>query len=251
MNNMNYSNHEELMICERLRSMKLSGMADALGNQLNDPNADLIPFMKRFIDIVDTEWQMRYDKKFNRYLKQAHLRYPDADLDESIYEPARMLDTAVIEKLATCHWIDEGKNLLITGKTSSGKTHLCNALCISAIRQMKTVRYFRANTLILEMEQARLKSTYLDYIRNISRIDLLAIDDFGLMKLEVDGCRDLFEVIDARSERKSTIIISQFPIKAWFDLFKDQTFADAILARLTDKKHSYRVEMNGISMRDI
>ena len=243
--------HEEIMICERLRSMRLSGMADAFESQMLDPNADLTPFMKRFTDIVDHEWQIRYDKKFARYLKQAHLRYPHADLDESLYDPARMLDTAVIEQLATCHWIDEGKNVLIIGKTSSGKTHLCNALCISALRRLKTVRYIKASTLILEMEQARLKSTYMDYIRAISKIDLLAIDDFGLMELDVDGCRDLFEVIDARTERKSTIVISQFPIKAWFDIFKDQTFADGCLARLTDKRISYRIEMNGISMREV
>ena len=209
--------HEELLICERLRSLRMSGMADAFESQMLDPNADLSPFIERFTEIVNHEWQVRYDKKFKRYLKQAHLRYPDADLDETIYDPARKLDTTAIERLATCHWIDEGKNLLITGMTSSGKTHLSNALCISALRQLKTVRYIRANTLMLELEQARLKSTYLEYVTALSR---------------------------------STIIISQFPIKSWFDLFREHTYADACLARITDKRHSYRLEMNGISMRE-
>ena len=168
--------HEELLICERLRSLRMSGMADAFESQMLDPNADLAPFIERFTEIVNHEWQIRYDKKFKRYLKQAHLRYPDADLDETIYDPARKLDTDAIERLATCHWIDEGKNLLITGMTSSGKTHLSNALCISALRQLKTVRYIRANTLMLELEQARLKSTYLEYVTALSKLDLLAID---------------------------------------------------------------------------
>ena len=238
--------HEELLICERLRSLRMSGMADAFESQMLDPNADLAPFIERFTEIVNHEWQIRYDKKFKRYLKQAHLRYPDADLDETIYDPARKLDTDAIERLATCHWIDEGKNLLITGMTSSGKTHLSNALCISALRQLKTVRYIRANTLMLELEQARLKSTYLEYVTALSKLDLLAIDDFGLMELDLDKCRDLFEVIDGRDGRRSTIIISQFPIKSWFDLFREHTYADACLARITDKRHSYRLEMNGI-----
>ena len=242
--------HEELLICERLRSLRMSGMADAFESQMLDPNADLAPFIERFTEIVNHEWQIRYDKKFKRYLKQAHLRYPDADLDETIYDPARKLETDAIERLATCHWIDEGKNLLITGMTSSGKTHLSNALCISALRQLKTVRYIRANTLMLELEQARLKSTYLEYVTALSKLDLLAIDDFGLMELDLDKCRDLFEVIDGRDGRRSTIIISQFPIKSWFDLFREHTYADACLARITDKRHSYRLEMNGISMRE-
>ncbi len=243
-------NNDEILVCERLRLMKLSGMADAFATQIQDPNADLRPFMERFTEIVNQEWQNRYDKKFNRFLKRAHLRYPDASLDHTIYDPARKLDATAIERLAACHWIDEGKNLLITGMTSSGKTYLSNALCISALRQLKTVRYVRANTLMLELEQARLKATYLDYVTALARLDLLAIDDFGLMELDLDKCRDLFEVIDGRDGRRSTIIISQFPIRSWFDLFKEHTYADACLARITDKRHSYRLEMNGISMRE-
>ena len=91
---------EEILLCERLRSLKLSGMADALETQLLDPNADLAPFMERFSAIVNQEWQTRYNKKFMRYLKKAHLRYPDDSLDETIYDPARKLDTTTIERLA-------------------------------------------------------------------------------------------------------------------------------------------------------
>lgn len=250
MNTLPSLNNDEILICERLRSLRMSGMADAFESQIQDPNADLSPFMERFTQIVNQEWQIRYDKKFNRYLKRAHLRYPDADLDKTIFDPARKLDTTAIERLATCHWIDEGKNLLVTGMTSSGKTYLSNALCISALRQLKTVRYIRASTLMLELEQARLKSTYLEYVTTLAKLDLLAIDDFGLMELDLDKCRDLFEVIDGRDGRRSTIIISQFPTKSWFDLFKEHTYADACLARITDRRHSYRLEMNGISMRE-
>ena len=125
---------EEILLCERLRSMKLSGMEDALETQLADPNADLAPFMERFSAIVSQEWQTRYNKKFMRFLKKAHLRYPDACLDETIYDPARKLDTTTIERLATCHWIDEGENLLITGydkqrenASEQRPVHLCHS----------------------------------------------------------------------------------------------------------------------------
>ena len=243
-------NAEEIVICERLRSLKMSAMADAFETQLKDPNADLAPFMERFTSIVNHEWQTRYDKKLKKLSRYAGLRYPDASLDDTIYDPARKLDTTSIERLATCHWIDEGKNLLITGMTSSGKTYLCNALCGCALQQLKTVQYIRASKLMLELEQARLQTTYLDYVTGLSKVDLLAIDDFGLMELDLDKCRDLFEVIDGRDGRKSTIIVSQFPVHTWFDLFQEHTYADACLARITDKRHSYRLEMNGISMRD-
>lgn len=241
---------EEKMIIERLKSLKMSNMANAFEAQIQDPNADLKTFIERMTELVNYEWQTRYDKKFKKALKKAHLRYPDADLDESIYDPARKLDTDTIERLATCHWVDEGKNLLITGMSSSGKTYLSNAFCLSALRQMKSVRYIRANILMLELEQARIKSTYLDYVTALSKYDLLVIDDFGLMDLDLDKCRDLFEVIDGRDGRRSTVLISQFPIPTWFDLFSEHTYADACLTRITDKRNSYRLEMNGINMRE-
>ena len=54
------------------------------------------------------------------------------------------------------------------------------------------------------------------------------IDDFGLMELDLDKYRDLFEVLDTRDGRKSTVGISQFPASTWFDMFADNTYADAV-----------------------
>lgn len=241
---------EEILLCEKLRSMRMSGMAAEYEKQLEDPNADLVPFEKRFTRIVDNEWNLRYEKKFARFLKKAKLRYPDASFDETLYDPARQLDTATVESLATCKWIEEGRNLLITGMTSSGKTYLSNALCVAALHRFMSVRYIRANHLMLELEKAQLKGTYLDYLTEVMKLDLLVIDDFGLMELDLDKCRTLFDVIDGRDGRKSTVIVSQFPVGKWFDMFHDHTYADACLARLTDKHRSYRLEMNGISMRE-
>ena len=76
--------HEELLICERLRSLRRSGRADAFESQMLDPNADLAPFIERFTEIVNHEWQIRYDKKFKRHLNQPHLRFPNPNLDEPI-----------------------------------------------------------------------------------------------------------------------------------------------------------------------
>ena len=241
---------EELLISSHLRTMRLSRMADAFEKQMLDPNADLAPFMDRFRRIVSEEWDARYNKKFNRLLRQAKLRYPAADLDETIYEPERLLDTVAIESLSTCGWIDEGRNLLISGKSSSGKTYLANALSVAALRRFKTVRYIKASRLMSELEQARIKDAYMESVDRFSRYDLLVIDDFGLMILDPDMCRDLFEVIDGRDGRRSTMVISQLPVATWFDLFAESTYADACLTRLTDRRNSYRLEMNGKDMRE-
>ena len=75
--------------------------------------------------------------------------------------------------MTTCFGIDEGRNLLITGVTGAGKSYIANALSIAAIKLFKTVEYIRANTLMNEMDNARIKGTYLDYVKNITQLDML------------------------------------------------------------------------------
>lgn len=141
------------------------------------------------------------------------------------------------------------RNLIITGKTSSGKSYLGNALSICALRQFKTVRYIKASQLIDELSKAEKLDTYQETLAIFASVDLLVVDDFGLMTLDVNKCRNLFEVLNSRDPFKSVMIISQFPVESWYDMFKDHTYAEACLARLLHE--SYRLEMNGKDMRNL
>ena len=240
---------EDYEICNKLKSMRFSGMAEALEEVFRTPNADLLPFREIINKIVDAEWDLRYTKKLNRFLKKATLKYPGADFDDSIYDPSRMLDTRVIEELAKCEWIEHGRNLIVTGQTSSGKTYLSNALCICALRRFKTVKYIKASQLINELAKAEKFDNYQELVNEYAGYDLLAVDDFGLMNLDINQCRNLFEVFDSRDPYKSILVISQFPVSSWYDMFQEHTYAEACLARLLND--AYRLEMNGKNMRNI
>ena len=148
-------------------------------NQLMNPNSGLESFETRFSEIINHEWSGRENKKFNRLLKQATLKYPAADLDSSLYDPERQLNTHVIELLAKGDWIDEPNNLLITGGAGAGKTHVACALCVTALHQMRTVKYIRANYLLQESAHAHSEDNYYEYSNKMAGYDLLVIDDFG------------------------------------------------------------------------
>lgn len=221
---------EQNILMDRLYKLRMSGMAEAFEKQLLEPNTGLEPFEVRFAAIVNHEWDQRESKKFKRLMKKATLKYPAADLDSSIYDPERQLNTHVIELLAKCDWIDEPNNLLMTGGAGAGKTHIACALCITAMHQNRTVKYIRANTLLKESDHARQEGTYFEYSNEMAAYDLMVIDDFGLMDLDIEKCRDLFEIIESRDCRKATIIISQIPVSGWYQLFGDSTYADACLS---------------------
>ena len=82
------------------------------------------------------------------------------------------------KRLKKSHLRWEVKNLIVTGSSASGKTYLINAFCVTAMKQSKSVKYIKANTLMSEMEQARIKSTNLDYLNRLTKLDLLVIDDW-------------------------------------------------------------------------
>lgn len=238
---------EENHILDCAYKLKLSMMAENLEGQFKNPNSDLENFTVRITAAFDAEIESRRNKKMEKLVKKATLKYPDADFDEALYEPDRRLDTHTIELLSKCDWIDERRNLLITGSAGAGKTHIANALCICALNQMRKVKYIRANYLLQQCEKAHAENKYYEYMNEMASYEMLVIDDFGLMDLDMDKCRDLFEVIESRDCMKSTVIVSQFPVIKWYDLFKDNTYADACLSRITSK--AYRLECNGRDMR--
>lgn len=240
---------EQYELCRKLRNMRFSGMADALQEVFMDPNSDLLPFVAKLSRIIDAEWNLRYTKKLNRFIKKATLKYPSADLDETIYDPERMIASNIVEELAKCDWIKQGRNLIITGKTSSGKSYLANALCICALRRFHTVRYVKASQLIGNLARAEKLDTMQEVINEMASYELLAIDDFVLMERDINKFRNLFEVLDSRDPYKSTLVISQIPMSSWYDIFKEHTYAEACLTRLLNE--SYRLEMNGKNMRNI
>ena len=107
----------------------------------------------------------------------------------------------------------------------------------------------KASQLINELSKAEKLDTYQEELNLFAGYDLLVVDDFGLMNMDVNKCRNLFEVFDSRDPHKSILVISQFPVSSWYDMFQDHTYAEACLARMLSG--AYRLEMNGKNMRNM
>ena len=131
-------------------------------------------------------------------------------------------------------------------------TNKCNCNCEFCLRHGKAEgSIYTEDSLWLEREPTRAEAmdSYREALANLVSFDLLVIDDFGLMQLDLNKCRNLFEVLESRDPGCSTMVVSQFPVSAWYDLFQEHTYADACLNRLLH--NSYRLEMNGKNMRDL
>lgn len=235
-------NHPTL---ERLRALHLTGMADALREQLEKPLPDL-DFESRLGMLVDQEWIVRENRRLKRRLHQAKLQQ-SACIEDIDYQKARGLIKSKINELSRGQWIRQRLNLLITGSTGCGKTYLACALAHRACLDGFTSRYYRLPRLWGDLKIARADGTYPQLLAQLAKIDLIILDDWGLVAPDIDQRRDLLEILDDRYQKKSTLITSQLPITHWHEHLNDATLADAILDRLVH--NSIRLELTGESMR--
>ncbi len=232
---------------EKLLELRLGAFAAAWEQQQQDPEIERLGFDERLALLVDAEWLDRQNKRLARNLREAKLRLSQACIENLDYPPARKLDKRRIRELATCRWIAEHHNVAITGPTGVGKTFLACALAQQACRKGYRALYRRAPRLFDEFTLARADGTYPRLLTKLARIDLLVIDDWGLVSVGETERRDLLEVVEDRDGTRSTIMTSQLPVEKWHDHLGNPSVADAICDRLLHRAH--RIVLQGPSRR--
>lgn len=231
----------------RLRSLRLNGMADALNLQQEQPGTyEGLSFEERLALLVDQEDADRSNKRLARLLRTARFKLP-ATLEDMDYEQPRGITRTQMASLVTCDWLNRKQNLLITGPCGTGKSWLSCAFGHAACLKGYSVRYFRTSRLMEGMTIAHGDGSYSKQLKQLEKVDLLILDDWGLEPLSQSQRNDLLEIMDDRHNRSSTIVTSQLPVSKWHDSIGDATLADAILDRLTHNAH--RLKLKGESMR--
>lgn len=232
---------------EKLRAMRLGAFADAWQEQQKNPEISSLVFDERLAMLVDAEWLDRWNKRLARNLREAKLRLDDACVEEIDYAANRKLDKAVIRGLTSCNWVRENQNVVITGKTGTGKSYLACALAQQACRKGYRALYRRVPRLFEEILLARAEGSYPRWLAKLARIDILILDDWGLAPLGEKDRLDLLEIMEDRYGNRSTILTSQLPVSKWHDQVGDPTIADAFCDRLLHNAH--RITLSGPSRR--
>jgi DNA replication protein DnaC len=233
---------------DKLDGLGLFGMALGLREQVEGSQYSSLSFDERFGLLVDREAEARDSRRLAVRLKAAKLRQ-EATVEDVDFRAPRGLDRSVIMSLAQAGWVAAHHNLLISGPTGAGKSFLACALTHAAIRRGHTALYVRTPRLLVELALSRGDGRYVRRLGQLARIGVLVLDDFLLTPPNVVEAKDLLEVIDDRSQVRSTLVVSQLPVEAWHPALAggDPTLADAILDRLVHNAH--RLALTGSSMR--
>ena len=231
---------------EKLQALRLTGMYHALCEQMALPESAALSFEERLGLLVDREVTERSTRRLTTRLRQAKLRQ-NACLEDVDYRPPRGLDKALLTRLATCQWVREHRNLLITGPTGVGKTWIACALGHQACRDGFPTLYLRLPRLLQDLPIAKGDGRYPKLMTTLAKTELLILDDWGLAALSDENRRDLLELLEDRHDRRATLVTSQLPVEHWHEALGDPTLADAILDRLVH--NAYKIPLTGDSLR--
>jgi len=231
---------------DQLAELKLHGMAKAFEEQLSMADVSELSFEERLGLLVEREATERASRQLTARLRRAKLR-EQAAIEDIDWRARRGLDKGQILRLASCQWIAEHLNMLITGKAGVGKTFLACAFGHKACREGYSVLYLRVPRLFRALAIARGDGSYEKLLKRYARTDLIVLDDWGLAPIGPTERRDLLEILEDRYGSRSTIVASQLPVESWYEVIGDPTLADAILDRLVH--NAYRMAMEGDSMR--
>lgn len=228
-----------------MNQLRLYGMARAFATSLEPRSIDYTND-ELTAYLVQSERDDRQNRKIERLTRAARFRYR-AVMEDIDYGPSRELDKNRIQRFASCKFIGEKENVLVTGSTGVGKSYMASAIGYQACSMGHKVMYFNTAKLFTMLKTSKADGSYLKQINRLEKQDLLILDDFGLKPLDNMNRHSLMEIIEDRHGKRSTIIASQLPVEAWHDIIGEKTIADAILDRLVHSAH--RIDIKGESMR--
>lgn len=230
-----------------MAELKLKGFKEAFILQTQIPDYLHMPFEERLAHLIESEVLSRKNDRMKKYLRTSKLKFKNAFLTDIEYTASRNLQREEMTSLTKNQWIEQARNIIITGSTGTGKTSIACALAYNAMACGYTAYYTRISKLLSGIKLARADGSCLSFWKRMTKMRLLILGDLGVSPMDARDEQELLGGIEERGGLGSIIVTSQFPVDDWYDYLNSGTVADAILDRLVH--NSYRLSLEGDSMR--
>lgn len=227
----------------RLRLTYIRNNIELLLETANATNMTPRETLKYFFE---QEIKQRRANRFRQSIMSAHFPcMKELENFDCSFQPS--IDPGIFRELKALEWADTGENVILVGPPGVGKTHIAIGLGVEAIRRGMTVRFYTAKELIDILRKANRDGSLDEKLRDICRVKVLIIDELGFSPLLPGEGHLLFQLVNRRYEKKSTIVTSNRLPGEWDLIFSDPAAATAVLDRLLH--HSIPLHIQGESYR--
>jgi DNA replication protein DnaC len=231
-----------------LRVPVTAAQLDAVLKQAQDAGWPHLEFLHR---LLADQAGLRRQRRIERLVKEARFReaLPLSTFDWN-FNPA--IPRLQIEALAQCDFVCRQQNVVFVGQSGLGKSRLIQSIGLAACMLEQRVYYITSGELLEDLTAAMADQTIHNRVRFYAKFQLLIIDEFGFDRIERALCPQAaslwYKIIDARSQRGSTALVTNIDFESWADYLGDAPLAMAMLDRVVDgativklKGKSYRV----------
>ncbi len=199
------------------------------------------------LELAERECQARLAKRTERLLRDSRLplekNLASFDLGRLPAKVSRQVRT-----LIEGSFVDHRENLLLFGKTGTGKTHLLSAIAQElVVRGGRKVVSWPCALLVQELLMAKRDLKLKRVLKQMSKFEVLLIDDIGYVQQSREEMEVLFTLLADRYERGTVMLTSNLPFSKWETIFKDPMTTAAAIDRLVH--HSVILELNIASYR--
>ena len=238
------SNYNRLI--NNLEELKLSKIRENLDNYIDLINDKQRDFTESLYELTNLEIEFASEKR--KFHSVQFAAFPSlktlSDFDFK-FQPA--LNKEKILEFKNLRFIENKENILFVGSPGVGKTHLATAIGIEVAKNKKKTLFVNCNDLIARLKLAQSENRISIRLKQYASYKLLIIDEVGYLPIDIEGANLLFQLINKRYEKTSTIITTNKPFSKWGELFGDTMIANAILDRLLHHSHIFNI--NGKSYR--
>ena len=235
-----------VLLKHHLKALRLPSIlseCEKVAGRCATENVDHLGFL---LQLCELELVDREQRAAERRLKAA--RFPTfKTLEDFDFSAQPSLNKVLIAELMRCAYLDQRESVILLGNPGTGKTHLATALAMEACRRGKRVRFWRVIELVTHLMEAREEKNLLRLKNQLSKLDLLVLDELGYVPTSKVGAELLFDVISTAYERTSIIVTTNLPFEQWTEVLGSQRLVGATLDRLTHRCHI--LEATGESYR--